>query len=51
MNIDSLSDIHIYSLSTVASEYQLSMDSHGVVDASDNVNGFASTITAWTPDQ
>ena len=51
VNIDSLSDIHIYSLSTVASEYQLSMDSHGVVDASDNINGFASMITAWTPDQ
>ncbi|KJA16119.1 glycoside hydrolase family 55 protein [Hypholoma sublateritium FD-334 SS-4] len=49
VNLDSLSDIHIYSLSTVASEYQLSVHSHGVVSASDNDNGFASTVTAWTP--
>jgi len=44
----SSSDINIYSLSTVASGYQLSVDSAGVVDQKDNINGFASTVTVWS---
>lgn len=48
LNIDHKSDISFYSLSTVATTYQLSIDSQGVINQKDNVDGFASTVTAWT---
>jgi len=48
LNVDTKSDISIYSLSTVATTYQLSVDEHGVIDQKDNVDGFASTATVWT---
>jgi len=47
-NIDYESDISVYSLSTVATTYQLSIGREGVVDQKDNVNGFQSTVTVWT---
>ena len=43
----SSSNVNIFSLSTVASTYQLSVDGTGVIDQKDNIDGFASTITAW----
>jgi len=46
--IDTNSDISIYSLTTVATTYQLTVGKHGVIDQKDNVNGFASTATVWT---
>lgn len=46
-DIDSDSDVHIYSLSTVATSYQVSVDGAGIVKAEDNLNGFASTVTLW----
>jgi len=47
-NIDTQSDISIYSLTTVAATYQLTVGKHGVIDQKDNVDGFASTATLWT---
>ena len=49
VNIDSSSSIAIYLLSTVASQYQISVNSQGIVPNSANRNGFAQTLTAWTP--
>ena len=49
VNIDSSSSIAIYLLSTVAAEYMLSVGGAGVVAASSNANGFAETLSAWTP--
>ncbi|KAF9531459.1 exo-beta-1,3-glucanase [Crepidotus variabilis] len=48
LNIDACSDISIYSLSTVATTYQVSVEGNGIIDQKDNINGFASTVTAWT---
>ncbi|PPQ78469.1 hypothetical protein CVT25_011864 [Psilocybe cyanescens] len=48
-NIDTASTgINIYSLSTVASTYQVSISGVGIVNQSGNVNGFASTVTSWS---
>ena len=49
VNIDVKSSISIYSLSTVGTTYQLSVDGKGVIEQSKDVNGFASTATVWTP--
>ncbi|EIN07518.1 exo-beta-1,3-glucanase [Punctularia strigosozonata HHB-11173 SS5] len=48
LNIDSDSTIDIFSLSTVATTWMLSIESSGVIPQSDNRDGFQSTITAWT---
>ncbi|KAG6874267.1 hypothetical protein C0995_001492 [Termitomyces sp. Mi166 len=48
INVDADSSISIYSLSTVASTYQISVDGVGIVEQSDNVNGFVSTVAFWT---
>ncbi|KAF9027350.1 exo-beta-1,3-glucanase [Hymenopellis radicata] len=47
-SIDSASTVTIYSLNTVATTYQLTVDGVGIVEESSNVNGFTSTITAWS---
>lgn len=39
----------VYSVSTIGSTYQLSVGHNGVVQESDNRDGFQSTLTAWTP--
>ena len=44
------SNFNIYSLSTVGTTYQVSMNGVGIVDQSDNTNGFAQTVTHWNPD-
>ncbi|KAJ7739709.1 glycoside hydrolase family 55 protein [Mycena maculata] len=43
------SSVHIYSLATVASTFQITVDGEGVVNQKDNNNGFASTVTVWSP--
>ena len=48
VNIDSASTVGIYSLSTVDTVFQLSVNSQGVINRSSNPSGFADTITAWT---
>ncbi|KAG2004817.1 hypothetical protein CC2G_003334 [Coprinopsis cinerea AmutBmut pab1-1] len=47
-DIDSRSGVHIFSLSTVASVWQLSVDGRPVINQADNINGFASTVTCWS---
>ncbi|KAF9044166.1 glucan 1,3-beta-glucosidase [Panaeolus papilionaceus] len=49
LNIDKESEkcVEIYSLSTVASTWMLSVERKGKVNQKDNLNGFASTVTAW----
>ncbi|KAF8154413.1 exo-beta-1,3-glucanase [Crassisporium funariophilum] len=48
-NIDSAStNVNIYSLSTVASTQQFSVNMVGVANQANNINGFASTVTSWS---
>ncbi|KAJ7043179.1 glycoside hydrolase family 55 protein [Mycena alexandri] len=41
------SSVSIYSLATVASAFQISVDGKGIVDQAENNKGFASTVTVW----
>ncbi|KAH0584023.1 hypothetical protein H2248_009598 [Termitomyces sp. 'cryptogamus'] len=49
LDVDASSSISIYSLSTVATTFQLSVNGVGIVNQNQNINGFASTLTAWSP--
>jgi hypothetical protein len=48
VDIDCTSSVNIYSMSTVGTTYQLSVNGTPVIAASDNLNGFAQTVTVWT---
>ncbi|PPQ77526.1 hypothetical protein CVT25_011323 [Psilocybe cyanescens] len=48
LNVDTTSSVTIYSLSTVASTFQISVSQNGIINQSANTNGFASTVTAWS---
>lgn len=48
MNVDAGSGVALYMLSTVASQYMLSVNGQGVVPNAANRNGFAQTISSWT---
>ncbi|KAJ7837009.1 exo-beta-1,3-glucanase [Mycena olivaceomarginata] len=48
VNVDSTSSVHIYSLSTVGTTFQVSVNQAGVINQSSNLNGFASTVTSWS---
>ncbi|KAJ3811026.1 exo-beta-1,3-glucanase [Lentinula aff. lateritia] len=48
VNIDSASSVTIYSLSTIGATYQLSVENIGVVNQSDNIDGYQSTVTVWS---
>ncbi|KAI5124386.1 hypothetical protein M0805_008989 [Coniferiporia weirii] len=48
LDIDGVSTVSVYSLSTVASTYQLSVSEAGVINQAANRNGLQSTVTAWT---
>lgn len=48
VNIDSSSTIALYSLTTVDTTWQLSVNGQGVINRSLNPNGFADTVSAWT---
>ncbi|EKM55463.1 glycoside hydrolase family 55 protein [Phanerochaete carnosa HHB-10118-sp] len=48
LNVDSTSTIWVYSLSTVGVTHQLSVGNQAVIPQSQNVNGFQSTVTAWS---
>ncbi|KAJ6500534.1 exo-beta-1,3-glucanase [Mycena sanguinolenta] len=48
INIDSTSSVYIYSLQTVGTTYQLSVNQAGVINQANNANGFAATVTSWT---
>lgn len=47
LNVDEGSSISIYSLATVGVAHPLSIDSKPVINAVDNRNGFAQTVTVW----
>lgn len=47
VDVDPSSEVHIYSLATVSSAFQISVSEKGVVKDSNNNNGFASTVTLW----
>ena len=47
VNVDLVSSISIYTLSTVAATYQLSVDQVGVISRDSNAIGLASTVLAW----
>ncbi|KAF7359324.1 hypothetical protein MSAN_01274800 [Mycena sanguinolenta] len=49
VNISSDSSVYIYSLATVSSTFQISADGKGVVNQTDNISGFTSTVTVWQP--
>ncbi|KAH7929806.1 glycoside hydrolase family 55 protein [Leucogyrophana mollusca] len=49
VNTDSSSSVTIYSLSTVGTTYQLSVEQNGIINWADNIDGFASTVTVWSP--
>lgn len=46
--MDSSSSLTVYSLSTVATTFQVSVNEAGIVNQSGNINGFAATVTAWS---
>ncbi|KAJ7168214.1 exo-beta-1,3-glucanase [Mycena crocata] len=48
VNVDTTSSVHIYSLSTVGTTFQLSVNQAGVINQSSNQNGFAATVTSWS---
>ncbi|KAK7049313.1 hypothetical protein VNI00_005914 [Paramarasmius palmivorus] len=48
LSIDSGSRASVYSLATVGTTWQLTVDGTNVANSGDNINGFASTLTAWT---
>ncbi|KAJ6581152.1 exo-beta-1,3-glucanase [Mycena capillaripes] len=48
LNIDSTSSVFLYSLATVGTTFQLSINAAGVVNQSANPNGFAATLTSWS---
>lgn len=49
VNVDTASKINLYSLSTVATTFQVSVNNNGIVNQAGNMNGFASTVTSWSP--
>ncbi|KAF8894123.1 exo-beta-1,3-glucanase [Infundibulicybe gibba] len=48
VSIDSTSSVHVYSLSTVGVTFQLSVGQNGIINQSNNPDGFASTVTSWS---
>ncbi|KAJ7929215.1 exo-beta-1,3-glucanase [Mycena leptocephala] len=48
VNVDTTSSVHIYSLSTVGTTFQVSVNQAGVINQSSNQNGFAATVTSWS---
>ncbi|KAF9443873.1 glycoside hydrolase family 55 protein [Macrolepiota fuliginosa MF-IS2] len=48
LDVDSTSSVTVYSLSTVASTFQFSVNEAGIINQNGNIDGFASTVTAWS---
>ncbi|KAI0266843.1 exo-beta-1,3-glucanase [Gloeopeniophorella convolvens] len=48
INIDSASNVGLYSVSTAHSVSQLSVNANPVIVANNDLNGYTSTFTAWT---
>jgi len=48
VNVDNESLVHIYSLSTIGTTGQLSINQVPIINQDQNLNGFASTVTSWS---
>ncbi|KAJ7197151.1 exo-beta-1,3-glucanase, partial [Mycena pura] len=48
VDFDSTSSVHLFSLSTVGTTFQVSVNQAGVINQSANPNGFAATVTSWS---
>ncbi|KAJ7872688.1 exo-beta-1,3-glucanase [Mycena leptocephala] len=48
VNVDNDSSVHIYSLSTIGTTSQLSINQVPVVNQAQNPNGFSETMTSWS---
>ncbi|KAJ7246916.1 exo-beta-1,3-glucanase [Mycena haematopus] len=48
VNVDNESSVDIYSLSTIGTTSQLSINQVPIINQDQNLNGFASTVTAWS---
>ncbi|KAJ4488492.1 exo-beta-1,3-glucanase [Lentinula aciculospora] len=48
LNVDSTSSINLYSVTTVGTTFQVSVNNNGIVNQSGNVDGFASSMTSWS---
>jgi glucan 1,3-beta-glucosidase len=48
LNIDYRSSVSVYTLSTVATTFQLSIEGQGIINQALNTNGFAATVTSWS---
>ncbi|KAJ7164261.1 pectin lyase fold/virulence factor [Mycena filopes] len=48
VNVDTASSVHIYSLVTDGTTFQLSVGQEGVIDQAANTDGAAATLTAWS---
>ena len=48
VDIDSKSNIQMYSVSTVGVQHSISVDHTGIAEKQDNPAGFASNVMVWT---
>ncbi|KAJ7926053.1 exo-beta-1,3-glucanase [Mycena leptocephala] len=48
VNVDNESSVNIYSLSTIGTTGQLSINEVPIINQDQNQNGFASTVTSWS---
>lgn len=49
VNVDWTSSVSIYSLTTVGTTYQLSVEETGLIYFANDSEGFSSTVTLWSP--
>ncbi|KAJ7184277.1 exo-beta-1,3-glucanase [Mycena filopes] len=48
VSVDAASSVHIYSLATVGTTFQFSVNQAGIINQSANPDGFAAVVTAWS---
>ncbi|KAJ7074278.1 exo-beta-1,3-glucanase [Mycena amicta] len=48
INVDSTSSVHLYSVNTVGTTFQISVNQAGIVNQASNPNGFSQTVTSWS---
>ncbi|KAG1790955.1 glycoside hydrolase family 55 protein [Suillus plorans] len=49
VNVDWASSVSIYSLATVGTTYQISIEENGIIYFANDSEGFSSTVTLWSP--
>lgn len=48
LDVDTGSSVAVYSLSTIATSFQVSLNQQGIINQNGNRDGMASTVTAWS---